>query len=283
MTGLPNADEIAAWNGESGRQWTADPDRRDALLAPVGEALLAAARLTPGEQVLDIGCGCGATTLDAARRVAPAGATQGLDVSAPMLDVARDRARRQGVGNAVFERADVQTCAMPVGRFDAAISRFGTMFFDDQGAAFANVVSSLRTGGRLCIATWQPLAANEWLTLPGATLLQYGDPPEATDGPGMFAQSDPAALAATLTGAGFQGVEVTPLEVKLRLGSDPAEAADYVASSGPGRAVLDTVADDVRPAAVAAVRAALAEVATPDGVHLGAAIWLTTARVPRTG
>lgn len=278
MTDLPNAGEIEAWNGDSGQRWVTDADRRDAVLAPIGDALLAAARPAPGEQVLDIGCGCGATTLDAARLVAPSGLARGIDVSTPMLDVARDRAHRQGVPNAAFERADVQTCAMSPGRFDVAISRFGTMFFDDPVAAFANVATSMRPGGRLLIATWQPLAANEWLTLPGAILLQYGDLPEALSGTGMFAQSDPAALATTLTEAGYEAVEVTPREVALRLGSDPAQAADYLATSGPGRAVLDDVDDKIRPAAVAAIRAALADVATPDGVHLGAAIWLTTAR-----
>jgi SAM-dependent methyltransferase len=278
MTGLPNADQIEAWNGDSGRSWATDPDRRDALLAPVGDALLAAVRLSAAEQVLDIGCGCGATTLEAARRVAPSGAAHGIDISTPMLDVARDRARRQGVTNADFERADAQTQALPVNRFDAAISRFGTMFFDDPVAAFANIASSISAGGRLCIATWQPLAANEWLTLPGAILQQYGDLPEAAGGTGMFAQSDPAALTTTLTDAGFEAVEVAPREVGLRLGSDPAEAADYLVTTGPGRAVLDAVDDEVRPVAVAAVRAAMDEVAIPDGVHLGAAIWLTTAR-----
>ena len=277
MSGVPNADQIESWNGGSGREWAEDPDRRDAVLAPIADALLAVARLAPGEQVLDIGCGCAATTLDAARRVAPSGAVLGVDVSAPMLDVARCRAREQGVANAAFERADAQTFVLPTARFDAATSRFGTMFFADPAAAFGNIAASLRVGGRLCLATWQPLAANEWLTTPGAVLLQYGTLPQITDGPGMFAQSDPAALATMLTGAGFEAVDAAPVTVTLPLGSDPVEAANYLAATGPGRAILDTVEDAARPAAIAAVRSMLAGFTSRDGVRMDAAIWVTTA------
>ena len=194
-----------------------------------------------------------------------------------MLDVARRRAREGGVANVRFEQADAQTHALPAGAFGVAISRFGTMFFADPVAAFINVAGALRPGARLCLATWQPLVANDWLTVPGAVLLRYGTPPEATGGPGMFAQSDPAALAATLTTAGFDAVDATPVTVTLTLGAGPAEAAEYLAASGPGRALLDTVAADVRPVAIDAVRAALAEHAGPGGVQLGAAIWVTTA------
>lgn len=277
MTGIVNADQYADWNGESGRRWATDPDQRDKVLAPVADALLTTAGVSPGEAVLDVGCGCGATTLAAAGAAGPGGSALGIDLSGPMLEVARRRAREGGVANVRFEQADAQTHALPAGAFDVTISRFGTMFFADPVAAFTNVARALRPGARLCLATWQPLAANHWLTVPGAVLLRYGTPPEITGGPGMFAQSDPAALAATLTTAGFDAVDATPVTVTLTLGADPAEAAGYLAASGPGRAVLDTIAADIRPAAIDAVRAALAEHASPGGVRLGAAIWITTA------
>ncbi|MGH3397719.1 MAG: class I SAM-dependent methyltransferase [Streptosporangiaceae bacterium] len=277
MTGTANASQFADWNGDSGRRWAENSDRRDAVLAPVADALLTAASISPGNAVIDIGCGCGATTLAAAQAAGPAGTVLGIDLSGPMLSVARRRAREQATANVRFEQADAQTHALPAAAFDAAISRFGTMFFTDPEAALANVAGALRPGARLCLATWQPLAANDWLTVPGAVLLRYAAPPETTDGPGMFAQSDPVALTATLTNAGFDAVRATPVTVTMTLGADAAEAAQYLAASGPGRAVLDTIAANVRPAALDELRTALAEHAGPGGVRLDAAVWVTTA------
>ncbi|MEP7023273.1 MAG: class I SAM-dependent methyltransferase [Actinomycetota bacterium] len=277
MNAIVNAEQHADWNGDSGRRWASDPDRRDKVLAPVADALLSAARVCSGETILDIGCGCGATALAAAQAAGPAGSVLGIDLSGPMLGVARRRARERAVTNLRFEHADAQTYVLPAACFDAAISRFGTMFFADPVAAFRNIAGGLRPGARLCLATWQPLAANDWLTVPGAALMRYGTPPEASGSPGMFAQSDPAALAAMLTTAGFDAIDLAPVTVPLTLGADPAEAAQYLAASGPGRAALDAIAAAVRPMALDAVRTALAERAGPGGVQLNAAIWLTTA------
>lgn len=277
MSDIVNTEQFDAWNGDNGRRWTADPDGRDRLLAPVADALFAAAALTAGERVLDIGCGCGATTLAAAAAVAPDGSAVGADLSEPMLSVARRRASEGGHGNVAFVQADAQTYAFG-GPYDVAISRFGTMFFADPVAAFANVGRALRPGGRLCIVTWQPMLANDWLTIPGAALLRFGSPPESVPGPGMFAQSEPAVVAAILSGAGFDAVEAVPVSLTLTLGADPAAAAGYLADSGPGRAVLETIPEADRPAAIEAARAVLAEHQTPEGVQLGAAVLVTTAR-----
>jgi SAM-dependent methyltransferase len=134
-----NRDQFDAWNGDSGRRWVADADRRDRVLRPVADALLATASLVRGETVLDIGCGCGITTLAAGHAVAPGTAT-GIDLSAPMLDVARQRA--SATDAATFVQADAQTHRFDRATFDVAISRFGTMFFDEPGAAFAPSASS---------------------------------------------------------------------------------------------------------------------------------------------
>ena len=155
-----NQDQRDAWNGDSGQRWVADADHRDAIHAPVAEALIAAAHLTAGEDVLDIGCGCGATTLAAGRDATPGTAT-GIDLSAPMLDIARHRADAADDATVSYLEADAQTHPFAPGAYDVAISRFGTMFFDDPVAAFANVAHGVRPGGRLCFATWQPLEANE--------------------------------------------------------------------------------------------------------------------------
>ena len=198
MTNIANTDQYAAWNGESGQRWIADADRRDRIMTPIADALLDTARLGPGDHVLDIGCGCGATTLSAARAVAPTGEANGLDLSAPMLDVARRRADAAGLTNVHFEQADAQTHRLPGGAFDVTISRFGTMFFADPGAAFANLALALRPDGRLCIATWQPLEANDWLAIPGAALLNHGShrrPPAPACSPNPTRQTSPQRSA----------------------------------------------------------------------------------------
>jgi hypothetical protein len=159
-----------------------------------------------------------------------------------------------------------------------AISRFGTMFFADPPAAFTNIARGLRRHGRVCWATWRPLAANDWLTVPGAALLRYGQlPAMASGGPGMFGQSDPDAVDAILRDAGYEHVELTPVTVPMRLGTDVDDAIDYLARSGIGRAVLDTVPTEQLPAALDAVRAVLAEHRAGDEIQLDGAIWIVTA------
>lgn len=271
-----NQEQHAAWNGDSGHRWVADADRRDRVLQPVADALLAAAQLQRGETVLDLGCGCGSTTLAAADAVAP-GAVIGVDISGPMLGVARERAAART--EIAFVQADAQTHEFSPGQFDVVISRFGTMFFDDPVHAFANIAIATRPSGRLCIATWQPLAANEWLTVPGATLLQYGTMPDMGAGPGMFAQADPGVVTTVLHTAGWRDIEVAPVALTLTLGDDPEHAAQYLADAGPGRAVLETIAEPDRPRAIAAVIDALADHHGDDGVQLGAGIYLITASV----
>ena len=188
------------WNGDSGHRWAADADRRDAVLAPVADALLAATHIQSGESILDLGCGCGATTITAASQAEPGGTAHGIDLSEPMLTVARQRARDAGLTTITFTQADAQTHRLDGAAYDAVISRFGTMFFDDPDAAFTNIGRAVRHGGRLVIATWQPLGRNDWLTVPGTALLRYGTLPDSQPGaPGMFAQADPDLLRSTLT------------------------------------------------------------------------------------
>jgi SAM-dependent methyltransferase len=258
------------------RRAAADADRSDRVLAPVADALLSAARLQPSEQVLDIGCGCGATTLEAAGQVAPDGTVTGIDVSAPALEVARARQFEDGLGNVRFVHADAQTHAF-AGLFDVAISRFGTMFFTDPITAFTTIAAGLRPGGRLALATWQPLTANDWLIVPGAALLRHGRMPAIDSGPGMFAQSDPAVVEQVLADAGFDQVHLTDVRLPLTLGPDVDEAIDYLTESGPGRAALATVPAADRDTALDDVRAALTGHTSQAGVRLNAAIWLITA------
>jgi SAM-dependent methyltransferase len=273
-----NTDQHAAWNGESGQRWVVSADHRDAVLAPIADLLLDAAAITAGERVLDIGCGCGATTLAAAAATGPTGALVGADLSAPMLDVARGRAHSHA--NVEYRQVDVQTDPLG-GAFDVAISRFGTMFFDDPTGAFENIARHLSPGGRLCIVTWQPLEANQWLVIPGAALLGFGTLPDSADpaGPGMFAQAHPSNVHRTLGAAGFADISTEPHTLAMHLGTTITDAVDYLADSGPGRAILETIPPERHDDALAAVADALRPHHEPDhGVMLEAAVLLTTAR-----
>lgn len=272
-----NTDQHAAWNGDSGTRWVATADRRDEVLAPIADLLLDTAAITPGERVLDIGCGCGATTLAAAAAAGPNGSVVGADLSAPMLEVARSRAAARP--DVALRQADVQTERLG-GPFDVVISRFGTMFYDDPTAAFTNIADHLVAAGRLCIATWQPLAANPWLVLPGAALLDFGTLPESVDpsGPGMFAQSQPDHISDVLAGGGFTDIHSAPHTLSLCFGSTVVDAVEYLADSGPGRAILDTIPTGQRDDALSAVVDALQpHHSSESGVMLDAAVLITTA------
>lgn len=281
---MANQSQFEAWNGESGLRWVARADQRDRVLAPVADALLDAACPSLGSRVLDVGCGCGATTLAAATAVGDRGWATGIDLSAPMLDVARGRATAAALGNTTFVHGDAQTHAFPPGSVDLVIGRFGTMFFADPVAAFTNLRSTLGPSGRLCIATWQPLAANEWLTVPGAALLRHTEmPPTAPGEPGMFAQSEPEIVTAVLTAAGFADIRIEAHDVTFTLGETVDEAVDHLADSGPGRILLESIPEGPdRDAALADVGDALVEYSSDSGVRLGGGVWLIAAIKPPT-
>ena len=285
MSTTANSIQFEEWNGDNGSRWAASADGHDRVLAPVADALLGAAAPTAGMHVLDIGCGCGATTLIASEYLGKTGSATGIDFSEPMLSVARHRARTAGVRNTTFIGGDAQTHSFDSGTADLAISRFGTMSFSDPEAAFRNIATALRPGARLCIATWQPLVANDWLIVPGAALLNHADldtvEPEEPAMPGMFAQADPVIINSVLIAAGFVDIAVEGVELTFNCGTID-DALDHLADSGPGRRMLETTpTGPARDAALADVRAALANHSDPiNGVRLGAAIWLTTATKP---
>jgi SAM-dependent methyltransferase len=276
---LINGSENEAWNGDSGRRWVATADERDRVLAPVADALLAVASPSPGTRVLDVGCGCGATTLLAAVAVGDEGSAAGIDFSEPMLDVARQRAQDAGATNTTFITGDAQNYGFEPESADLVISRFGTMFFSNPREALANIGTAVVPAGRLCIATWQPLGANDWLIVPGSALLHHADIPAAEgSGPSMFAQSDPEVITETLGAAGFIDIRVEAVQVTFTLGHTVADAVAYLANSGPGRALLETIPDGAaRDAALADVHDVLQVHADGTGVRLDGGILLTTA------
>jgi SAM-dependent methyltransferase len=234
--------------------------------------------LTPGTAVLDVGCGCGDTTIEIARRVAP-GDVLGIDISAPMLTRAAQQAQVAGVA-ARFELADAQTYTFEPARFDVLFSRFGVMFFVDPGTAFTNLRAALRPGGRLGFACWQALPDNPWMAVPMMAAAQHVTLPQppAPGAPGPFAFADPDRVRAILEGAGFRDVRLADHRTTLTVGgAGPLDrAVDFLLQMGPTAALLRGADDTLRARVAGAVREALAPHHTPEGVRMSAAAWLVT-------
>ncbi len=278
----PNAQQIQYWNDVAGPRWAKLHDLIDDQIRPLGGLAMDRARVAPGERVLDIGCGCGDSTIELARRVAPSGTVTGLDISAPMLERARQRARAQG-SSARFELADVQAQAFPPASADLLFSRFGVMFFSDPTAAFANLRRALVPGGRLVFVCWQSLPDNPWMFVPLGAALQHMPPPPlpAPDAPGPFSFADPERVRSILTGAGFGAVTLDDTRRTLRVGAGGSldETVEFLLQMGPTAAALRESSNaSLVPLVTTAVREALAPYASDGGVRMESASWIVTAR-----
>ncbi|MGD0722971.1 MAG: class I SAM-dependent methyltransferase [Roseiarcus sp.] len=274
-----NADQAAYWNGPGGRQWTDRQELQDAVLAPVSDVLFEHAAIAPGERILDIGCGCGATTLEAARRVGPAGAALGLDLSEAML--ARARARTPAGAPVSFVVGDASIYSFPPGRADLLMSRFGVMFFADPAASFANMRAGLRHGGRVALACWREPRLNPWLMLPLHEAYKFAPrlPELGPEDPGPFAFASRARVDRVLGEAGFSEFAAHPVDMTLDIavGRGLDAAVEGALAIGPASRALEDQPAAARAAAAAAIRAALAPFRQGGRVALGAAIWIVTA------
>ncbi|MBT2364733.1 methyltransferase domain-containing protein [Streptomyces sp. ISL-10] len=280
MQHVVNTEQDQAWNGYEGSHWARHQDRWDAVNEGFDEPLLTAAAIRVQDAVLDVGCGAGATTRLAARRAARGRAT-GLDLSAPMLERARATARAENLANVDFERGDAQVHPLEGRAFDVVISRYGVLFFADPVAAFANIRSALRPGGRAAFVIAAEAGANEWLqALAGLRDLLPMGGFGATGGPGMFSLADPDRIHEVLNGAGFAGIAAERVEAYGRWGSDAEDATAFLLGSGPGRHLLGQVDEATGERA----RRELAGILRPherDGaVRLRSTAWLVTAIRP---
>jgi SAM-dependent methyltransferase len=272
-----NAEQLAAWNGTEGTYWAEHAEQFDRAVAGHDRPFQEAAAIESTDRVLDVGCGNGQNTRDAAR-AASAGSALGVDLSAPMLDHARRTAEAaEGLANVSFLQADAQVHPFEPASFDVAICRTSAMFFADHVAAFANIGRALRPGGRLSLLTWQSLEGNEWLEQI-ATALAAGRPPRIPPpGAGPFALSDPERIRDLLGAAGFVDVAVVGNNASMWYGADATDAYEFII--GLMGWMLEGLEDDGRRAALDALREVTAAHQTADGVTFGSATWITTATV----
>jgi SAM-dependent methyltransferase len=281
MADIVNIDQAEAWDGPEGEHWALHHERFDATIGPHHAVLITAAAFAPGERVLDIGCGNGLTSRDAARAVGPSGSVLGVDLSGPMLAVADQLAKEDGLDNVRFERGDAQVHAFEAGAYDLAISRFGVMFFLDPVAAFTNIASALRPGGRLAALVWQSVPANEWVSAMRDALAVGRDLPLPPPGvPSPFSLADTDFARQVLTKAGLTDVGFAGSTPPWRLGSDADDAYDFVTGLQVIKMMLEDLDDALSAQALDNLRATAAAHETPDGVIFGSAAWVVTALKP---
>jgi SAM-dependent methyltransferase len=279
---MRNDEQFEYWNGPEGQHWADREDRFDGMLAAFVEPLLDAAAVAPDDRVLDVGCGNGATSRAAARR-ATNGRVVGVDISGPMLARARGRAADDGLENVEFVHADAQDHSFDDSDpFDVMLSRFGVMFFADPVAAFANLGTALRPGGRVAFVCWQALFVNEWVAVPAAAIIPIAGMPDAPppDAPGPFSFADGDRVSSILTAAGFSNITIDDLHLPLLLGGGLPldDAVAFLGEGGMGKRFLGDADGPTTERALTAVREALVPHASPEGVRLDSAVWLVRAQ-----
>ncbi|MFD5126522.1 class I SAM-dependent methyltransferase [Streptomyces olindensis] len=281
MPDIVNTEQAQAWNGPEGAHWARNQDRWNAVNGGFDEPLLDAAGITRDHRTLDLGCGSGQTTRLAALR-APQGRALGLDLSGPMLAEARSRAEREGIANVSFVQGDAQTHPFEAGAFDAAISRYGVMFFADPVAAFGNVGRALRPGGRLAFVCPADATLNDWVTAMAALgdFLPVGD--FGRPGlPGMFSLAAPDRIRDILTAAGFTGITVDQTQAWGTWGHGAEDAAEFLLDTGPGRHLMEQADTTARARARRTLTDHLRDHEAADGtVRLRSTSWLVIADRP---
>lgn len=281
MTGTNEA-EIEGWNGSRGKAWLARHEIVNGQIEPFGRRVMAKLAVRPGERVFDIGCGCGEPSVELAAAVGSDGRVTGFDISALLLAEARALALRRRLDNIAFVEADAQTYGFAPGGADVIFSRFGVMFFADPTAAFRNIRTALRPGGRLGFVCWRTPAENRFITLPLAMAQRFSDQPAPRtdpEAPGPFAFADAERVRAILADAGFAAVAIEPADEAMHGGSLEDTIALFTRTE-IFENILRKADDDTRRAIDVAFREALAPFVTPEGIVTTAGAWIVTAANP---
>ncbi len=276
----PNSDQIEYWNGETGTKWVDAQERMDPVLAPAGNATMDMVGVARGERVIDLGCGCGGTSLELAERVGLFGSILGVDISTAMLQRAAQRAAERTLGHVMFVNADASSYRFEEDAFDLAFSRFGVMFFRNPVEAFTNIHKALKSGGRLGFVCWQPMVKNQWVMLPRDIALRHveaSEPPHPHD-PGPFAFADPDRVQGILGDAGFADVNVTAHDTTMRNTGTIDEVTHFLTYFGPASRLLAETDEAVKKKVEGEVREEVIARHDGAGVSLDAAMWIVIAR-----
>jgi SAM-dependent methyltransferase len=281
MRGFPveiaNVEQAAAWNGHEGEVWTEHADRFDRASWRHWQRFLDAVLITGDDDVLDVGCGTGKATRDVAR-LASEGSALGIDLSATMLQRAREQSQVAGLTNVTFVQGDAQVHPFDVDAFDLAMSSFGAMFFNDPVAAFTNIGRGLRSGGTLALLAWRELGRNEWLVeLRRALAMGRQLPEPPPDAPTPFALADPDRVRGLLGRAGYTDIAFEPIDEPVEFGRDVDDAFAFTRVMGIVEGLSHDLDDDARAKAMDNIRTLLAAHETSEGVLLGTSAWLITA------
>lgn len=276
---LPQEMESESWAGEMGEKWNTYVDQFEGMIAPVGSAAITHAGFQPGEDVIDIGCGGGATTFDIASLIGD-GHITGLDLSQTLVDTANNRLAGMNLGNVDFICADAAS-GKPDRLYDVLFSRFGVMFFDDPYAAFQNMRSFLKDTGRISFVCWGPPSEQPWVGQMMGLAAKYVElPPPVPNAPGPFAFGDQEYLKDILAKASFSDIEITRWSGNQHIGgpgATPESAARFLMDALFLGDVLADQPDDVKHKAFEDSVELLKDYVVDDGVAMQGCAWLVRA------
>ena len=275
-----NKNQRDFWSGKGGDIWVERQNAMDTMLSPLGEAALNKLNLNEGENVLDIGCGCGHTTLNIAKRISPDGQVTGLDISEPMLKRAKESANEMSISNASFNCVDVQTDDIGEEVYSAAFSRFGVMFFEDPVAAFCNINKSLITGASLSFVCWQSPALNPWQSLFIEAVKKYVDlpsPPPRSPGPFAFMESE--YVSSILEESNFQNIMIEGHEAEVNMFSGRSlsdSVKDYISINPVVSVMLKDSTEQEKTEIINSAIEAFSPYYSAKGLMFPSATWLVT-------
>jgi ubiquinone/menaquinone biosynthesis C-methylase UbiE len=275
-----NKNQRDFWSGKGGDIWVERQNAMDTMLSPLGEAALNKLNLNEGENVLDIGCGCGHTTLNIAKRISPDGQVTGLDISEPMLKRAKESANEMSISNASFNCVDVQTDDIGEEVYSAAFSRFGVMFFEDPIAAFHNINKSLITGASLSFVCWQSPALNPWQSLFIEAVKKYVDlpsPPPRSPSPFAFMESE--YVSSILEESNFQNIMIEGHEAEVNMFSGRSlsdSVKDYISINPVVSGMLKDSTEQEKTEIINSAIEAFSPYYSAKGLMFPSATWLVT-------